>query len=402
MKILWIGPNLLHPTTKGGQIRTLETLRQLQLRHEIHYLCFDNPQHPEARSLARQYSQQVFTISHQSTWLPLELLRSFISPLPVAVSRWSSSLLMAEARRLMAANSYDLCVCDFLAVAENVPDWERTVLFQHNVETSIWERHQQHAPSVLHRWYFGLQARRMRDYESLICRRAHHVIAVSDLDAVAFREQFGISHVSSVPTGVDLDFFAQTADSPRIPHDLVFVGSMDWRPNLDGMEWFLEEIWPIVRQHRPETTLAIVGRQPPAAFAARARSTPGVTVTGTVPDVRPYLWGSRMSIVPLRIGGGTRLKIYESMGASVPVVSTTIGAEGLHLTPGIHYANADDATGFATQCLNLLSAQSGAPDIAANALSFVTERFGWPVVAAHFERVLEGCVTAASASKYSV
>ncbi|HBY62919.1 MAG TPA: glycosyl transferase family 1, partial [Solibacterales bacterium] len=164
---------------------------------------------------------------------------------------------------------------------------------------------------------------------------------------------------------------------------LVFVGSMDWMPNIDGVDWFLAEVWPLIRERRPETTLAIVGRTPPQRFLERR----DISVTGTVPDVRPYLWSGRLSIVPLRIGGGTRLKIYEAMAAGLPVVSTTVGAEGLEVD-GTEIALGDTPRDFADACLRLLAGEEARRRQAAAALSRVAARFSWEQVARSFERTL--------------
>src|SRR5580698_4289296 len=182
------------------------------------------------------------------------------------------------------------------------------------------------------RWYFGCQARAMFQFERSVCRRARQVIAVSELDAATIREWFGADRVTAVPTGVDLDYFAPPEKVSSCA-DLAFIGSMDWMPNIHGIQWFINDVLPLIRARRPGTSLAIIGRTPGAEIQALAQAAGGVLVTGTVPDVRPYLWGTRVSIVPIHIGGGTRLKIYESMAASVPVVSTTIGAEGLEIDP---------------------------------------------------------------------
>lgn len=166
--------------------------------------------------------------------------------------------------------------------------------------------------------------------------------------------------------------------------DLVFVGSMDWMPNVDGITWFFEEVFPLIRERRPETTAAVVGRTPPKSLSKYPAK-----ITGTVPDVRPYLWGSKVSIVPLRVGGGTRLKIYEAMAARVPVVSTTIGAEGLEAVDGRDLLLGDTPQQFAAQCLRLLSDRELRDSLVDSAARQVADRFSWEHVARVFERVLE-------------
>lgn len=164
---------------------------------------------------------------------------------------------------------------------------------------------------------------------------------------------------------------------------------MDWLPNMDGIRYFVREILPLIRRRRPETTLAIVGRTPPPAIQALAAADRLITVTGTVPDVRPYLWGAQVSIVPLRIGGGTRLKIYESMAAHVPVVSTPIGAEGLSVEDPSNIRLACTPESFAAACLELLENPAERARLAAGGAELVASRFSWEQVTRAFEEVLK-------------
>jgi glycosyltransferase involved in cell wall biosynthesis len=287
---------------------------------------------------------------------------------------------------LTKREKFDSVVCDFLNASQNMPDLGSAVLFQHNVEAVIWKRQAERAGNPAVRAYFGLQARKMRDYEQQACRKAKSVIAVSEADAEIMRRDYGAQRVFPVSTGVDLDYFApQPAPATA---DLVFVGSMDWLPNVDGVTWFVEEILPLIRRRRPETTLAVVGRKPGREMLELAAGDSKIRVTGTVPDVRPFMWGSAISIVPLRIGGGTRLKIYEAMAAKIPVVSTTIGAEGLDYKPGENIVIADPPQTFAEQCVALLNNAAERKRLAASAWELVRSRYSWEVVCHQFERLL--------------
>jgi glycosyltransferase involved in cell wall biosynthesis len=163
---------------------------------------------------------------------------------------------------------------------------------------------------------------------------------------------------------------------------------MDWLPNVDGVRWFTSEVLPRIRARRPGTTLALAGRNPAPAVLAAARQDPLITITGTVPDIRPYLWNSALSIVPLRIGGGTRLKIYEAMAAGVPVVSTSIGAEGLAVTEGRDILLADDPERFAAHCLMLLDSDPMRMAQSQYARDLVSANFSWNRVATLFEDIL--------------
>ena len=201
------------------------------------------------------------------------------------------------------------------------------------------------------------------------------------------RERFGIRSTSSVPTGVDLEFF-EKPEASTCSHDLVFVGSMDWMPNIDGIRWFISDVLPLIRARKPGCSLAVVGRKPPPEILAEAKDDL-ISITGTVPDVRPYLWNSAVSIVPLRVGGGTRLKIFEAMAAGTPVLSTTIGAEGLPVRHGETIRIADSAEAFARECLALLDDREAAKAMAERALDLIRARFSWNQVSRCFEEALK-------------
>jgi glycosyltransferase involved in cell wall biosynthesis len=255
------------------------------------------------------------------------------------------------------------------------------------VETTIWQRHAEQSRSLLKKLFFQMQARKMENYERRICRTAKHVIAVSEIDACRMKRMFGIETVTNVPTGVDVDYFAPRGAASNVS-EIVFCGSMDWLPNVDAVEYFLSEVLPLIRAKLPNTTFTIAGRSPDARVLKAAQGVAGVSVTGKVEDMRPYLWGAKISIVPIRIGGGTRLKIYECMAAGVPVVSTTVGAEGLRYKDGTEIVIADDPGGFASACLRLLSDDQARRAIAHNALARAQGEFSWEAVSREFEAIL--------------
>jgi polysaccharide biosynthesis protein PslH len=278
---------------------------------------------------------------------------------------------------------------DHLAPTAYFPDLPHAVFFQHNVETVIWRRHVEHATDPLRRWYLQIQASRMYEFERRVAREAGHIVAVSKTDADEMRKLFDVTRVSEIPTGVNIEYFMPPSERPSAGADLVFVGSMDWLPNVDGVVYFVREVLPLIRRKRPECTVAIVGRIPPPKISELAAQDKRIEVTGTVPDIRPYLWGSAVSIVPLRIGGGTRLKIYEAMAAKIPVVSTTVGAEGLTVNPPSDIRLGDTPDAFAQHCLDLLADAEERRRVATAAWEMVNENFSWDQVSRCFERVME-------------
>jgi len=391
MKILWVSPGFLHPTNRGGQIRTLEMLKRLHARHEVHFIGLDNPAQPEGLQRSHEYCTRAYPISldvppRRSLEFALQLAGNFFSSMPLSLARYYSTAMRDKISQLRSAGDFDSVVCDFLTPAPNFADMGRVVLFQHNVETMIWRRHVEQAHDPLRKAYFRSQAVRMEDWERRMCRAAARVIAVSPQDAETMRKMFAVE-AFSVPTGVDLDYFRRP-QNPQPAADLVFVGSMDWLPNSDGVNYFVREILPLVWQRKPDCTFAIVGRSPSPAVQALAKQDSRIQVSGTVPDVRPWLWGAGVSIVPLRIGGGTRLKIYEAMAAGTATVSTSLGAEGLAVSHPANIRIADSPEDFAGQCLSLLDDASQRQSVAAEALRLVTARFSWDVVTGDFEKLL--------------
>ena len=393
MKILWVCPFFLHPTDRGAQIRTLGMLKELNKRHEIHFAALNDPQNLEGPQRSQEYSSRHFFAEHsapgrRSIGILPQLAASFVHPQPMAVFRYSSKKLRQMIDARIAAEHYDAIVCDFLFSADNLTDLGQCVLFQHDVLTTIWQRHVEQNSGSWKNLFFKTQLAKMKAYERKVCRAARHVVAVSEIDAAKFKRMYGIESVSSISTGVDVDYFAPR-DGEFPVSDMVFCGSMDSLPNVDAVEYFLAEVFPLIRQRLPGATFMIAGRSPDARVLKAAQGLTGVFISGTVEDVRPYLWGSKISIVPIRIGSGTRLKIYECMAAGVPVVSTTVGAEGLRYEDGADIVIEDDPASFADACVRLLTEDAARRAIANRALARMQAMNSWEAASREFEAILE-------------
>ena len=390
MRILWIKTELLHPIDKGGRIRSYQMLRALARQHHVTYLCLDDGLAAiDAVERAREYAHEVVRVpfrppAKMSAGYFADLVRNLFSPLPYAIARYESRELRARIRQL--APAADLIVCDFLVPAVDVPAGlpAPAVLFEHNVEAMIWQRHASLPQHPLRRIYMRLQWRRMLRYEAQQCRRFAHVIAVSALDAEVIRHEYAAASVGYVPTGVDLEYFRAVRPRPPDSRELVFIGSMDWMPNEDGVRWFAGEVFNRIQERVAGARLTVVGRSPSPAVRELAARNPAIEVTGTVADVRPYLERGAVSVVPLRIGGGTRLKIYEAMAMGIPVVATTIGAEGLPLRHGEQLLIADSTDQQVASICELLTDQRRAAALSANALQHVQEHCSWDAVAQSF------------------
>jgi polysaccharide biosynthesis protein PslH len=392
LRIVWVKTELLHPVDKGGRIRTYQMLRALARRHRVIYVTLDDGRAAaDAVERATEYCHRLVRVpfaqpGRYSVAFWLDLLRNLASPLPYAVAKYRSAALRRAIAEACREEMPDLVVCDFLAPSVNVPSdaGVPTLLFQHNVEAAIWQRHASVAGQRLRRAYMAAQWRRMRRFEAAECRRFDHVVAVSPQDAAVFRQDYGARAVSDVPTGVDTEYFRPSGRELRQPRELVFTGSMDWMPNEDAMLHFVAETLPLLRRRVPDVTLTIVGRNPPPRIRALAAADASIRVTGSVPDVRPYLERAAVFIVPIRVGGGTRLKIFEAMAMELPVVSTTIGAEGLPVRDGEDVRLADTPADFADAVAELLAAPDHARTLALAGAALVRAQFGWDHVAARF------------------
>lgn len=315
-----------------------------------------------------------------------ELLANLFSRLPYNAAKDRDARLFERARKLLAAEPFDLVICDFVQMAGNAIGLPGPkLLFQHNVEAEIFERHARQDSGWLRRLFMGYQAGKMRRFEGHAGRQFDRVIAVSERDRQQFARRYGWSHVQTIDTAVDVEFF-RPSESAEEPARVSFVGSMDWLPNVDGVEYLVQDIWPRVRSARPQARLQIVGRNP-AREVQRFDGQDGVEVTGAVPDVRPFYGSSAVVVVPLRIGGGTRIKIYEAMAMAKPVVSTTLGAEGLRFTPGQQIELADEPQTFADKIITLLDDAGLRKQIGGAARAHVCEHFSADVVARQFEKI---------------
>ena len=397
MRILWLKTDLLLPLDKGGKLRTWHLMRHLAKQHEISYLAFAEPDQPQADITGmREVASRVETVTRsepaKGTWrFYADAAMHVVDPLPYAVGKYRSAEFRRRFDALVAEIDFDLIVCDFLFPAVNLPKQLPcpAVIFTHNVESEIWRRHAETKTGALAKLLYGMQYRRMLRYEGDALRRFDGVLAVSDADRDTFNRIYPgaiqrPAHV--VPTGVDTAFFT-AAPSEAPSRQLVFTGSMDWLPNEDSMLYFSRDVLPLIRAEEPDVQLSIVGRAPTPAVKQLGEQA-GVTVTGRVDDVRPYMRDGAVYIVPLRIGGGTRLKIFEAMAMGKAVVSTTVGAEGLPVTNGEHVLLADQPDTFARAVVQLLRDVDRRRQLEAAARTLVVETYDWAAVSGALESAL--------------
>jgi polysaccharide biosynthesis protein PslH len=393
MKVLWVKAGKLLPVDTGGKIRSFNILRHLAKEHEVALLSYYGG-HRDAgyeAAIAQRLpgAQTIYTAAPEGTLAQsLDYILRLPSGAPYAVRKFTDPKVRQEVANRLSDGNLDVAVCDFLSASLNFPESLRApvVLFQHNVETMLWRRIAETEKAPLRKLSYSIEARKMSAYETRTLGRFHHVIAVSDHDRDAMLTLSPGCPITVVPTGVDTEQYQVAASVSGRPPLVVFTGSMDWEPNIDAMEYFCREIWPAVLAAVPDARFQIVGRNPHPRVQRLASLS--VEVTGTVASVTDYLRAATVVIVPLRIGGGTRLKIFEAMAMAKAMVSTSIGAEGLDVTNGRDLLIADDAPAFASSILQLLRDPESRRTYEQNAATLAA-RFDWSQIARRFADVLQ-------------
>jgi glycosyltransferase involved in cell wall biosynthesis len=399
LHVVMIDEELPYPPISGKRIRTLNLTERLARRHRVTYVCHRNADPDEACRAAEHFAglgirtvvvDRAVPPRHGARFYA-RLAANLLSPLPYSVSSHTSRPLRQALVDLAAEEPVDLWHVEWTPYAQALANISGPrVVMAHNVESVIWQRYHETATNSLKRWYIGVQWRKFRRFERQALAQADLTIAVSELDADRFRRDLGVPRVNVVDNGVDTSYFRPT-DLPREPATLLFLGSLEWRPNLDAVRQLLERTYPAVCSELPDTRLLLVGRNPPAWLARLATTTPGVQLHGNVPDVRPFLARASLLVVPLRIGGGSRLKILEALASGTPVISTRIGAEGLDLAPGRHLEMVEEIDDLAGGIVRLLHRPELARQQAEAGRQQVLRLYDWDSLAQRMDRLWLGC-----------
>jgi sugar transferase (PEP-CTERM/EpsH1 system associated) len=394
MNYLALLPRIVFPADTGAKIRNLNMFSRLSRNGDTATIvCYRSPEDTEqdvermrgiCTALELVPWDEAVTFSLRSY---VAAAKNLISPYPYAVQKYLTPQYMHRIDQLLAAHTYDAIVVDTAQMSvllKHRAHLPPTICFEHNVEYVVRQRQYEKATNPVLKAFFYHDYRRMRRFEQELGERCDHLIMVSDKDCETMHG-LGVRNCSAVPLGVDTEFFSPDAShlagaSPVATggqvRNLCFTGSMDWLPNDDGMQWFIRDILPRIRA-RHDVHLWIVGRSPGPELQSLVAGDPRITVTGRVPDVRPYIAAADVYVVPLRIGGGTRIKIFEAMAMGKPVVSTTTGAEGLPVTHDRDIVLVDEPGDFAASVCNLLDARERADMLGRAARTLVERNYSW-------------------------
>jgi len=404
LRILFLTPQIPFPPHQGTTIRNFNLLAQLSERHTIELLSFaERADRPEQSGPLQQLCRAIHLVPapRRRTWR--RVLSLFTTSLPDMALRLSSPAFESVLARTVRSRVFDIVQIEGLEMGpyllwlrewvDSLPRTEkspRIVFEDHNAEYVLQQRAYETDRRHPRRWagalYSWLQWPRLRRYEATVCCSADAVVAVSDADAAALEDLMPGLDPTVIPNGVDLQRYdpARVAPLPLGRYALVFTGKMDFRPNVDGVLWFCDQVWPRIRKDVPEARFFIVGKQPHRRLE-RLRHLPGVALTGYVEDTLPYFAGAAVYVVPLRVGGGTRLKVLEAMAMGLPIVSTRMGAEGLGIESGREAILADAPDQFAAAVLGLLRNEARGKELGARARRAVVQRYDWRTIVPRLE-----------------
>ena len=410
MKILYVTQIVPYPPHGGVLQRGYNLLRELGKHHEIHLLAFHHPNElphgePVERSL-RELRGFCRTVEYFKLWpkkspahmmaaLALGALRSD----PFSVLAHRSPALRARLRELCATpGAFDLVHLDTIALAQYAGDCGGIplTLAHHNVESQLMARRAERERGFAQRWYVRSQAERLRRLEARVCRDFVNIM-VSDADAETLRGICPDAHTCVVSNGVDTEYFR-----PRSGQEtplLVFTGGMGMFANRDAVHWFIDEIWPLVRVQVPEARFAAIGKFPSQHARESAARDPSIEVPGFVDDIRPVVARAAIYVVPMRVGGGTRLKVLDAMAQGKAIVSTTLGAEGIDATAGEHFELADDPASFAACVVKLLRDPTERARLGAAARKRIEEKYAWSALGEKLGRIYRQVTSSVAATQ---
>ena len=395
MRLLVLSGRLFYPATTGGTTRSSRLFERLAREHDITIVSFKMPgDSHESLQMMESCCNRLETVEWNESpkgtlRFYADVARNVLSRKAFTVGKYDSPEMRRRIAELLEREHYDVLVADFLQPSVNVVDaaFFPKILFQHNVESVIRQRQLSAAGNPLLKAYLYWDWIRLKRFEARAARKFDHCIMVSEQDCRTMHDLYGVTNTTAIPTGVDVDYF-KPREAEAAGHHLVFTGSMDWFPNEDAMRFFVNEVLPLIRRQL-EVTTWIVGRHPSESVLRLSQDHPDVRVTGTVPDVRPFIDRASVYVVPLRIGGGTRIKIFEAMAMGKAIVSTTIGAEGLPVSNGENIVLADTAQSFAAKVIELLQSPSQRRRIGETARALVVNHYTWDVAARRFTEICE-------------
>ena len=389
MRVLYFSPRICWPTISGAHLRDYYFALTLARNAELTYVGLVNEsadkEAEELRQrLAPERGTRVIALRRDKSYRPGNIVRGLTGPVPLNVLNFTSDRVLREVDRIFAEQTFDVAQIEsmhLIAYARRIREIAprtRLILDWHNIESEILARYAENDHNPLRAVYARRTAALSRNVEDELLQLCHAHTVCSAREREVLLARASGARIEVVGNGVDCDYFAEAAPEIGERRDVLFMGKMDYHANIDAALYFVNKVWPLLRKQRPELRLVIAGANPPKAILAFQEQ--GIAVTGTVYDVRPSYRSALVAVVPLRVGGGTRLKVLEAMAAGTPVVSTTLGAEGLAITPGKDIVIADSPQAMADEIAGMQSGSVAWQSLVANGRRLVREKYDWSVV----------------------
>ncbi len=398
MRILLLTPQRPYPPHQGTTLRNFNLIKELAKRHTVCVLTFlEADQNPNDCGPLLNLCEWVETVPAPQRNIGLRLGQMLGTRRPDMSWRLWSSLLNERLATRLSQQQFDVVEIEGIEMAPYLPTIAAArprpliIYDAHNAEWILQKRAFEADVKDPPRWlaaaYSWVQWHRLRQYEANLLSQVDHTIAMSAPDKVALRDVVPNAPITVIPNGVDRAAYKRFK-GPPIRHDLLFTGKMDFRPNIDAMLWFGQQVLPLIQAQRPQTTLAIVGQRPHRRLDV-LRDLAGVTITGYVDEVPPYIAGAAVYVLPLRVGGGTRLKLLEAMIMGKAIVSTTVGAEGFPVVNGQELVLVDEPEKFAREILDLLKNPTRRRALGSAGQAFARANYGWDTLIPQLERIYE-------------
>jgi glycosyltransferase involved in cell wall biosynthesis len=388
VKVLIVSAQFPYPPRSGFATRVYQLALQLARRHEVTLVSYASADELEG---AAQLADELSVVAVRREPVPLPARRagqilSLASRTPSSCRAVRSRALQRQLDELCSAGRFDIVQLETsLLCAFTFPPQTRLVIDEHNVEYEVFARMAEGERSRVRRTFNRLEHARFRRFEQDCWRRADGCVVTSDRELPTVRAHAPATPVAVVPNGVDLQYFTPS-EAATVPRTVVFNGILTYRPNVDAAHHLVEEIWPLVQARCPDARLRLMGR---ASEEDRQRfQRPGVEVLGEVPDVRPYIHEAAVVAVPVRIGGGTRLKVLEGLALGKAMVSTSLGCEGVGVQDGEHVMVGDDAATFAEHLLTLFEDSPLRGRLGSAGRLLVERDFSWELAGRRLEALL--------------
>jgi len=389
MNILQIAPKIPYPLYDGGAIGIFNITKFLSLRgNNITFITFSSNYKTDYQELQKYC--RVLTVQKNNKNSKIGALLSFFSKIPYTHKKYLCSELFNLIDKELNNNSYDIVHIDHLHMSNygkyikkkyNLP----IVLREHNYETLIWKRLYENEKNYLKKMFFKNQYSKIKIYEPEECKFFDKCLMVTKDDLNKLLSRNNNINAEVVPAGVDIDYFSNFNKIPIQKKTILFIGSLEWLPNLDAFKWFYKKIFPLILKKVPDVKLYVIGKNPPDDV--KNIKDPNVEIFGMVDDIRSYVSKANICVVPLRIGGGIRIKILELLSMKKAIVTTNIGIEGIDVIDGEHVIVKDTENDFADTVISLFDNDELVNRLGFNGYNLVKNKYSWNIIAEQIENI---------------